>query len=131
MNNDLSFKCEVILDNKYKKVLSEKIALKDEKSVDFKFSVCGDGEYSPAFNVLVKFEEDDSNQGKIKYQVDDDNITLNVYNIRPNPNNEYTIFSNKKEIIEINNKKYYIEPRITVYTNLFKQVYLDLYEEIN
>jgi hypothetical protein len=131
MSNNLDFKCEVILDNKFKKISSDKIVLKEENYACFNYSICENGIDSPIFNIIVRFENDDSDQTRATYLVEGNDITLMVYNIHPNPNNEYIIFSNKKEIIEIDGKKYYIEPSITVYPSLIKQVNLDLYEEIN
>ena len=127
MNNNLNFKCETIVNNKYRLILSEKITLDKNGYADFKISI----DEEQLINILIRFENDDSDQTKIKYSVSDDDVILTAYNIHPNPNNEYTIFSNKKEIIEIDNTKYYLESSITIYSNLYKQVNIDLYEEIN
>lgn len=131
MSINLDFKCQAILNNRYKKILSESMLLTDEDNVDFHFTAYDDGKYIPVFSVSIKFKTDDSNVAKIAYEINDDNILLIGYNIIPNPNTQYTICSSKKEAIQLDDKKYYIEPRIIVYSNSLKQVYIDLYEEIN
>ena len=131
MSTNLSFKCIAILNNKYKKILSENILLTDEDHADFHFIACDDEEHIPVFSISIEFKTDESDTAKIIYEIDNDNILLIGYNIQSNPNNQYTICSSKKEIIKLNNTKYYIESRITVYSNSLKQVYLDLYEKID
>jgi hypothetical protein len=131
MDTDLNFKCKVTLNNKYKKVLSENVLLKNNEYADFDFSVYDNEECLPAFSISIQFEKDDTNLTRIEYDINDhNNVLITVYNIVPNPNNQYTICFNNKEIAEINDKKYFIEPKIIVYSNLFKEVTIDLYEEI-
>jgi len=126
-----SISCDVIVDNKYKKILSKSAVVRNDRESKFIITLQDSYELNTDIVINIKFDYDEK-ETRIEYKVDDDNnLNIICYNIINNNNsNSYTIFSSMKKIIEINDYSVYIEPKITVYANGFKEILIDLYSEL-
>lgn len=56
-----------------------------------------------------------------------DNIDMDIYNTNKSNGSNYTILCDVKKVTEIENKSFYIRPKIDVWVNGITEITIDLY----
>lgn len=124
--------CNVMLNEKYKKLASQTIIIENKTDVaDFNFIVEYPKDNFTVFIVKIKFE-DSENECKVLYRIDDNNpsiIELIIYNADDNKMYNSVIFCDTRKIVDINNKSFYIKPKITINGGGIKEITIDLFAE--
>lgn len=135
MNNELintlpcAF-CNVALNKDYKKLVSQSIILVDKDDEgNFEFIAEYIKDKFIVFTVNVNRKEDDG-ECRVIYRIKDetsDNIDMDIYNTNKSNGSNYTILCDVKKVTEIENKSFYIRPKIDVWVNGITEITIDLY----
>ena len=133
MNDSAYIKCnKITIDNKYNKILSKSVTMSDtDKSVEFEFEMNYDEDYESFTFIVSLILDTDDGESRFHYKAKDNNISITLYNPTPNQSSDYTIFCSKRQFMHVKSDsiKFYIMPKVTIYSNNFKDINIDIYSE--